>query len=151
MLGKPPLAKFQDLRVERAQSLLYGSGPDIDAIASEVGYADNATLRKPLRQWLAQGVRELRADLLRRLRIRRRNARCLVGDIGFGNQHHSSFCAHQARPAPPSRDCLRILRQFQKRWGEHCGLVTLSPLRAMGISARLTSTTGSPRPPFRHD
>jgi transcriptional regulator GlxA family with amidase domain len=63
VLGKSPLAYFQDLRVERAQSLLHGSGLDIDAIAAEVGYVDGATLRSLLRQRLGRGVRDLRADL----------------------------------------------------------------------------------------
>ncbi|SAL11004.1 AraC family transcriptional regulator [Caballeronia peredens] len=63
VLGKSPLAYFQDLRVERAQSLLHGSGLDIDAIAAEVGYVDGATLRSLLRQRLGRGVRDLRAEL----------------------------------------------------------------------------------------
>ncbi|WP_118178643.1 GlxA family transcriptional regulator [Paraburkholderia phosphatilytica] len=63
VLGKSPLAYFQDLRVERAQSLLRGSGLDVDAIAAEVGYVDGATLRTLLRQRLGRGVRDLRADL----------------------------------------------------------------------------------------
>ena len=63
VLGKSPLSYFQDLRVERAQSLLHGSGLDLDAIAAEVGYADGATLRALLRERLGRGVRELRADL----------------------------------------------------------------------------------------
>ena len=63
VLGKSPLAYFQDLRVERAQSLLHGSGLDLEAIAAEVGYVDGATLRTLLRQRLGRGVRELRADL----------------------------------------------------------------------------------------
>jgi transcriptional regulator GlxA family with amidase domain len=63
VLGKSPLAYFQDLRVERAQSLLHGSGLDLDAIAAEVGYVDGATLRTLLRQRLGRGVRDLRADL----------------------------------------------------------------------------------------
>lgn len=63
VLGKSPLAWFQDLRVEHAQTLLHGSGLDIDAIAAEVGYADGATLRSLLRQRLGRGVRDLRADL----------------------------------------------------------------------------------------
>jgi AraC-like DNA-binding protein len=49
-LGKSPLDYFQDVRVERAHSLLHGSGLDIDAIAAEVGYVDAATLRTLLRQ-----------------------------------------------------------------------------------------------------
>jgi transcriptional regulator GlxA family with amidase domain len=63
VLGKSPLAYFQDLRVERAQSLLHGSGLDLDAIAAEVGYADGATLGTLLRQRLGRGVRDLRTDL----------------------------------------------------------------------------------------
>ena len=63
VLGKSPLDYFQDLRVERAQSLLHGSGLDIDAIAAQVGYADGATLRTLLRQRLGRGVRDLRAEL----------------------------------------------------------------------------------------
>jgi len=63
VLGKSPLSYFQDLRVERARSLIHGSDLDIEAIASEVGYVDGATLRTLLRQRLGRGVRELRADL----------------------------------------------------------------------------------------
>jgi transcriptional regulator GlxA family with amidase domain len=63
VLGKSPLAYFQDLRVERAQSLLHGSGLDLGAIAAEVGYEDGATLRTLLRQRLGRGVRDLRAEL----------------------------------------------------------------------------------------
>ncbi|HEY4030954.1 MAG TPA: helix-turn-helix domain-containing protein [Caulobacteraceae bacterium] len=63
VLGKSPLAYFQDLRVERAQALVHGGGLDLDAIAAEVGYVDGATLRTLLRQHLGRGVRELRADL----------------------------------------------------------------------------------------
>lgn len=63
VLGKSPLAYFQDLRVERAQSLLHGSGMDVEAIAAEVGYVDGATLRTLLRQRLGKGVRDLRNAL----------------------------------------------------------------------------------------
>lgn len=63
VLGKSPLAYFQDLRVEHAQTLIHGSGMDIEAIAAEVGYADGATLRTLLRERLGRGVRELRGDL----------------------------------------------------------------------------------------
>jgi transcriptional regulator GlxA family with amidase domain len=63
VLGKSPLSYFQDLRVERAQSLLHGGGLDVDAIAAEVGYEDGATLRTLLRERLGRGVRELRANL----------------------------------------------------------------------------------------
>jgi len=64
VLGKSPLAYFQDLRVEHAQSLLRGGRLDLEAIASEVGYGDGATLRTLLRQRLGRGVRDLRTDLL---------------------------------------------------------------------------------------
>jgi transcriptional regulator GlxA family with amidase domain len=63
VLGKSPMSYFQDLRVERAQALLHGSGLDVDAIAAEVGYVDGATLRTLLRERLGRGVRELRANL----------------------------------------------------------------------------------------
>lgn len=63
VLGKSPLSYFQDLRVEHAQSLLHGSGLDLDAIAAQVGYIDGATLRTLLRHRLGRGVRDLRGDL----------------------------------------------------------------------------------------
>lgn len=63
VLGKSPLAYFQDLRVERAQSLIDANDLDVEAIAAEVGYEDGATLRKLLRRRLGRGVRELRAEL----------------------------------------------------------------------------------------
>jgi transcriptional regulator GlxA family with amidase domain len=63
VLGKSPLGYFQDLRVERAQSLIRSGELGLDAIAEEVGYVDGATLRTLLRQRLGRGVRELRADL----------------------------------------------------------------------------------------
>src|SRR6202000_808575 len=63
VLGKSPLDYFQDLRVERARSLVDGSNLDIETIAAEVGYADGTTLRTLLRQRLGRGVRDLRADL----------------------------------------------------------------------------------------
>jgi transcriptional regulator GlxA family with amidase domain len=63
ILRKSPLAYFQDLRVERARSLLHGSDLNIDAIATEVGYVDGASLRTLLRERLGRGVRDLRADL----------------------------------------------------------------------------------------
>jgi transcriptional regulator GlxA family with amidase domain len=63
VLGKSPLSYFQDLRVEHAQTLLHGSGLDLDAIAVEFGYIDGATLGTLLRQRLGRGVRDLRADL----------------------------------------------------------------------------------------
>ena len=62
VLGKSPLAFFQDLRVEHAQHLVRTSGLDLDSIAAEVGYVDGATLRTLLRRRLGRGIREIRAD-----------------------------------------------------------------------------------------
>lgn len=62
VLGKSPLAFFQDLRIEHAKQLV-ASGSDLDAIAEEVGYADASTLRSLLRRKLGRGVRELRAEM----------------------------------------------------------------------------------------
>ncbi|MDR5780863.1 helix-turn-helix domain-containing protein [Caballeronia sp. LZ065] len=64
VLGKSPLAYFQDLRVEHAQALIRAGTLDLESIAAEVGYGDGATLRSLLRQRLGRGVRELRTDLL---------------------------------------------------------------------------------------
>jgi len=61
VLGKSPLAYFQDLRVEHAQSLLHDDSQDVEAVAAAVGYADGATLRTLLRNRLGRGVREIRA------------------------------------------------------------------------------------------
>jgi transcriptional regulator GlxA family with amidase domain len=62
VLGKSPLAFFQDMRVERAQHLI-ALGEDLDRIAGEVGYADAATLRNLLRRRLGRSVRDIRADM----------------------------------------------------------------------------------------
>jgi transcriptional regulator GlxA family with amidase domain len=59
VLGKSPLEFFQDLRIERARHLI-STGCNLETIASEVGYADSATLRTLLRRKLGYGVRELR-------------------------------------------------------------------------------------------
>jgi transcriptional regulator GlxA family with amidase domain len=59
VLGKSPLAFFQDLRVQRAQQLVL-DGCDMDTIASKVGYADASTLRNLLRRKLGRGIKELR-------------------------------------------------------------------------------------------
>jgi transcriptional regulator GlxA family with amidase domain len=60
VLGKSPLAFFQDLRVERAVHLLKTSDKSVDDIAAEVGYVDAVTLRILLRRRLGQGIREIR-------------------------------------------------------------------------------------------
>lgn len=60
VLGKSPLAYFQDLRIERAVHLLKTSHASVDRIAAEVGYAEGVTLRALLRRRLGRGVREIR-------------------------------------------------------------------------------------------
>jgi transcriptional regulator GlxA family with amidase domain len=60
MLGKPPIAFVQDLRLERAVHLLRVTEDSIDTIAGVVGYEDGSTLRNLLRRKLHTGVRELR-------------------------------------------------------------------------------------------
>jgi transcriptional regulator GlxA family with amidase domain len=64
VLGKSPLAFFQDMRVERAQHLI-SIGQNLEEVAADVGYADPATLRTLLRRRLGRGVRELRAEMQR--------------------------------------------------------------------------------------
>ena len=61
VLGKTPLSYFQDLRIEHAVHRLQTGKASVDAIASEVGYADGVTLRTLLRRKLGRGVRELRS------------------------------------------------------------------------------------------
>jgi transcriptional regulator GlxA family with amidase domain len=63
VLGKSPLAFFQDVRVERAVHLLRTSHASVDQIAAEVGYAEGATLRALLRRRVGRGVREIRRGL----------------------------------------------------------------------------------------
>ena len=60
VMGKSPLAYFQDLRIERAVYLLETSEASIDQIAAEVGYSEGVTLRVLLRRKLGRGVREIR-------------------------------------------------------------------------------------------
>ncbi|MGH9641883.1 MAG: GlxA family transcriptional regulator [Terriglobales bacterium] len=60
VLGKTPLAYFQDLRIERAVHFLKTSTTSVDQIASQIGYANGVTLRSLLRRRLGRGVREIR-------------------------------------------------------------------------------------------
>jgi transcriptional regulator GlxA family with amidase domain len=60
VLGKSPLAYFQDLRVERAVHLLTTSKASVDQVAQQLGYAEGVTLRALLRRRLGRGVREIR-------------------------------------------------------------------------------------------
>lgn len=63
VLGKSPLAFFQDLRIERAVHLLRTSQASVDQIGAAVGYAEGVTLRALLRRRLGRGVREIRRSL----------------------------------------------------------------------------------------
>jgi transcriptional regulator GlxA family with amidase domain len=65
VLGKSPLAYFQDLRVERAVHLLQTTNNSVERIAEQVGYSEGATLRGLLRNKLGKGVRELREQYVR--------------------------------------------------------------------------------------
>jgi transcriptional regulator GlxA family with amidase domain len=63
VLGKSPLAFFQDLRIECAVHLLKTGHESVDQIAAEVGYANGMTLRALLRRKLGRGVGEIRRGL----------------------------------------------------------------------------------------
>ncbi len=63
VLGKSPLAFFQDLRIECAVHLLRTSRASVDQIATKVGYAEGVTLRTLLRWRLGRGVHEIRRSL----------------------------------------------------------------------------------------
>ena len=62
VLGKTPLAFFQDLRIERTVHLLRTGHASVDQIATKVGYANGVTLRALLRQKLGRGVGEIRRN-----------------------------------------------------------------------------------------
>jgi transcriptional regulator GlxA family with amidase domain len=63
VLGKSPLAFFQDLRIERAVHLLRTTRASVDQIAAKVGYAEGVTLRTLLRRKLGRSVHEIRGSL----------------------------------------------------------------------------------------
>src|ERR1041385_370153 len=56
VLGKSPLAYFQNVRVERAVHLLRTSSASVEEIAARVGYSDGAILRVLLRRPLGLGI-----------------------------------------------------------------------------------------------
>ena len=60
ILGKTPIVLIQDIRVERAQHLL-SIGRRMEQVASEVGYADTATLRALMRRRLGRGLHNLQS------------------------------------------------------------------------------------------
>ena len=60
VLGKPPLAYVQSLRVERAVHLLKTGDASVDEVAARVGYADGISLRQLLRRRLNVGIKEIR-------------------------------------------------------------------------------------------
>jgi transcriptional regulator GlxA family with amidase domain len=60
VLGKTPIVFVQDIRVERARHLL-SIGRRMEQIASEVGYADTATLRTLMRRRIGRGLRGLQS------------------------------------------------------------------------------------------
>jgi transcriptional regulator GlxA family with amidase domain len=72
VMGKSPLAYFQDLRVERAVHLLQTTNQTIDEIATMVGYSNAVTLRTLLRRKLGKGIRELRGRYCQRLYTKNR-------------------------------------------------------------------------------
>lgn len=63
VLGKSPLAFFQDLRVERAVHLLKTSQASVDQIGAAVGYAEGVSLRALLRRRLGRSVRDIRRSV----------------------------------------------------------------------------------------
>jgi transcriptional regulator GlxA family with amidase domain len=60
VLGKTPLAYFQDIRVEQAVHFLKTTSKSVDEIAEEVGYADGTTLRTLLKKRFGKGIRSIK-------------------------------------------------------------------------------------------
>ena len=63
VLGKSPLAYFQNVRVERAVQLLRTSNASVEEIAARVGYSEGGILRVLLRRQLGLGIKEIRRTL----------------------------------------------------------------------------------------
>jgi transcriptional regulator GlxA family with amidase domain len=60
VLGKSPLAYFQNIRVERAVHLLRTTSRSVEEIAARVGYTEGGILRVLLRRHLGLGIKEIR-------------------------------------------------------------------------------------------
>ena len=60
IMGKTPLAYFQDIRIAHAIHLLRTSSDSVDTIAAKVGYSEGTTLRTLLRRKVGRTVNELR-------------------------------------------------------------------------------------------
>jgi len=61
VIGKSPLAYFQDVRVERAVHLLQTTNESVDEVAAMVGYSNRVTLCALLRRRLGRSVSEIRS------------------------------------------------------------------------------------------
>lgn len=61
VVGKSPLAYFQDVRVERAVHLLQTTNESVDEVAAMVGYSNRVTLCALLRRRLGRSVSEIRS------------------------------------------------------------------------------------------
>jgi transcriptional regulator GlxA family with amidase domain len=60
VLGKTPLAYFQDLRIEQVTYLLRTSNESIDQIAYKVGYSNGKTLRALIHKKTGRSIKEFR-------------------------------------------------------------------------------------------
>jgi transcriptional regulator GlxA family with amidase domain len=67
-MGVSPLTFLRRLRVERAQHLLETTHHSVDAIATQLGYADPVALRRLLQKELGRSARQIRGARGRRAR-----------------------------------------------------------------------------------